>query len=142
MILKRDVTLNDRVLIANLPDENEDCKQFGKTMVASGWGVDATGNPPFVKRNKLWTVKQQCLKDSKCNGYPGKTFNGEIMICVGDKKQPRNSACGGDSGGKNMLLFLMGIEIYYFILNYFRMSQNMQVEFYVLFGPIVHFQVL
>ena len=103
--MKKDVTLSNRVQIANLPRENEDCKGFGKTMVISGWGADAYGGRPSGKNNTLWTVKQQCLVDSKCDGN-GRVFKGDVMVCAGDKAEPNNSACHGDYGGMNEFISL------------------------------------
>ena len=97
--LEKDVILNKKVQIAQLPNENEKCAEYGKNMVISGWGltwpkrINATNS-------RLPTVpmylKQQCLNISFCPLLI-ESFN---EICVGDLVDPRNSACQGDSGGK------------------------------------------
>ena len=90
---------------ANLPKEKETCKQFEKQMYASGWGYNQYDeNQP----DKLWTVKQQCLAAIDCadrlnisdgRWFDKSWFDKDTMICVGDKENPDNSACKGDSGG-------------------------------------------
>ena len=97
--LEKEVILNEKVQIAQLPNENEKCAEYGKNMVISGWGLT------WAKRinetnSRLPTVpmylKQQCLNISFCPLLI-ESFN---EICVGDLVDPRNSACQGDSGGK------------------------------------------
>ena len=104
LVLKKDVTLNERVGIAEIPLENEDCKQLGKNMDVTGWGFDGSGFGLQV-HDKLWTVKQECLRNSLCEANDDNiAFENDSMICIGDEQTPNNSACGGDSGGKTLNL--------------------------------------
>lgn len=93
IVLKREVTLNKDVQLANLPKPDALCPT-GKVMIVSGWGYDFYN----LTRNedKLYAVKQQCLDISKCPFYIG---DPKYALCVGDLADPDNSACGGDSGG-------------------------------------------
>ena len=97
------MTLNERVGIAELPKENEDCKQFGKDMDVTGWGLGAVDfqDEIIMENDKLWTVKQECLRNSLCEANTDNIlFEKDSMICIGDEQTPSNGACNGDSGGK------------------------------------------
>ena len=106
IILKKHVDFNSpfgtkTIQPANLPKEKETCQQFGKQMDASGWGYNMYAEK---KPDKLWTVRQECLAPIDCADKEIDTdgaswFEEDTMICVGDKENPDNSACMGDSGG-------------------------------------------
>ena len=98
IVLRWEVTLSQSVQIANLPGPDASCPT-GKVMIACGWGRDIYNR--FRKLNKLYAVKQQCLDISECPDYVGEQ---KYTLCVGDLEDPRNSACGGDSGGNKILL--------------------------------------
>ena len=105
LVLKKDVTFNERVGIAEIPTENEDCKQLGKDMDVTGWGLDSVEfqDEIFKEHDKLWTVKQECLRNSLCEANTdGIPFQEDSMICIGDEQTPANSACSEDSGGESI----------------------------------------
>ena len=99
--MEKDVTLNQKVQIASLPTENEECKQFGKTMDISGWGITWRKGETHVDGrdpNKPMYFEQECIDEKHCD-IKTKSFNKNTMICVGDRQNPANSVCQGDSGG-------------------------------------------
>ena len=78
-----------------LPQPNDDCAQFGKTMVFAGWGMDISTNSGH---DKLWRVAQECLPLEKCN-RPDDVIGWDMTLCVGDETKMENTPCWGDSGG-------------------------------------------
>ena len=110
------------------PDEDEDCTSFGEVMDTSGWGQAGIGQP---RPNELWTVKQQCLAPTDCTRSG---FNESIMICVGDKDTPENSACVGDSGGIYTIFEVLDIASNLIIIFIFDLSR-LCVYFCILKGP-------
>ena len=93
LVLKEKVVPNKYVKIADLPRSDATCPK-GKRLIVSGWGLDM--HHPTRNINRLSAVLQECLPQEKCEiSEKMKPF----YLCVGDSKQPRNSACNGDSGG-------------------------------------------
>ena len=100
--MEKDVILNENVQIAQLPEENEECAEYGQNMVISGWGLTwGKGQNSAINRapDVPMYLEQQCLNFSRC---PVRThpLSEKVMICVGDLDEAHNSACSGDSGGK------------------------------------------
>ena len=95
IFLKEDAVLSKNVQLALLPEANEACPT-GNNLILSGWGLD-----PYkgVHHHILWAVKQACLDVTKCDRFDSLEDKG-LILCVGDKKDPRNSGFHGDSGGK------------------------------------------
>ena len=99
IILEKKVELGKTIKIARLPEENELCPT-GRKMIISGWGRDYFR--PFMHREKLWAVMQECIDARQCTKLS--TINPkENLLCVGDSENPLNNACYGDSGGKYFL---------------------------------------
>ena len=92
LVLKQEVTPNNKIQIANLPKENELCPN---ELVVSGWGKDVTREK--IAKRFLWAVKQECFHISKCPNFVG---NETLALCAGDSKNELNSGCVGDSGGR------------------------------------------
>ena len=88
-------------MVVNLPKEDEYCP-IGKNLIVSGWGKDYYRDRWNVKRH-LWGVEQQCVNVDKCTRYTG---DPNVILCVGDSEEHANSACYGDSGGRNSLVIL------------------------------------
>ena len=99
-VLKEDVTLNDNVMVVNLPKEDANCS-LGKELIVSGWGIDEYQG--VGKHRYLWAVKQQCIDVSECTRYTG---DPKAVLCVSDPEQPANSACHADSGGNNKFVII------------------------------------
>ena len=97
IFLKEDAILNDNVQLASLPRTNQACPP-GNNLTLSGWGRDPL-RPNRPAHNILWAVKQECLDVGKCDRF-GSLTDKNIILCVGDKADPRNSGYRGDSGGK------------------------------------------
>ena len=101
--LGTNVLLNEKVQIAQLPNENEECAEYGKHMVISGWGKTwSKGENNTVVRSPdvPMYLEQQCLNVSRCPVLADSPYYPIHEICVGDLEDARNSACYGDSGGK------------------------------------------
>ena len=97
--LEKEVILNEKVQIAQLPNENEECAEYGKNMVISGWGKTWSKGENFnVGRfpDVPMYLEQQCLNVSHCPALSDSDYE----ICVGDLDGTHNSICKGDSGGK------------------------------------------
>ena len=111
IFLKEDAILNDNVQLASLPQSNQDCPP-GNSLTLSGWGTDPTiprCPPHCTPHNALWAVKQECLDIEECDRF-GSLTDKNIILCVGDKTNPRNSGFKGDSGGKFKMRYL-SVEI-------------------------------
>ena len=95
IFLKEDAILSDNVQLASLPRINQDCPP-GNSLTLSGWGKD-----PYQKEDHhiLWAVKQECLDVGECDRFDS-LKDKDLVLCVGDKRDPRNSGYRGDSGGK------------------------------------------
>lgn len=93
LVLKENAQLNDKVVIAKLPEDDDSCNH-GKELVVSGWGVDWLNE--IKAHNYLWAVKQECLETEECEHIRG---DPKVQLCIGDKEDDTNSACKGDSGG-------------------------------------------
>ena len=107
IFLKEDAILNDNVQLASLPQSNQDCPT-GNSLTLSGWGSDPT--IPFHPGHYiLWAVKQECLHIGECDRF-GSLTDKNIILCVGDRTNPRNSGFRGDSGGKFLMKYL-SVEI-------------------------------
>ena len=107
IFLKEDAILNDNVQLASLPQSNQDCPP-GNSLTLSGWGSDPT--IPFHPGHYiLWAVKQECLDIGECDRF-GSLTDKNIILCVGDRTNPRNSGFRGDSGGKFLMKYL-SVEI-------------------------------
>ena len=102
IFLKEDAILNANVQLASLPRSNQDCPP-GNSLTLSGWGrdplCDSYVDPNCPERHILWAVKQECLDVGKCDRFVS-LKDKSIILCVGDKTDPRNSGFHGDSGGK------------------------------------------
>ena len=99
--------MNDNVQLASLPQSNQDCPT-GNSLTLSGWGSDPT--IPFHPGHYiLWAVKQECLDIGECDRF-GSLTDKNIILCVGDRTNPRNSGFRGDSGGKFLMKYL-SVEI-------------------------------
>jgi len=94
IFLEKDAKLSKDVQMASLPQNDEKCPP-GNVLTLAGWGDD-----PYLNEEHhiLWAVKQECLDINKCNRFSHLPNDGPI-VCVGDKKDPRNSGFVGDSGG-------------------------------------------
>ena len=99
--------MNENVQLASLPRSNQDCPP-GNSLTLSGWGRDPN-RPNRPPHNILWAVKQECLDVGKCGRF-GSLTDKNIILCVGDKADPRNSGYRGDSGGKFLMKYL-SVEI-------------------------------
>ena len=89
-------------MVVNLPKPSKLAKcPLGKVLVVSGWGEDHYN--PFKIVRHLWAVEQECLNVTECISHTG---DPQVILCVGDSKKPANSACHGDSGGKNKLVII------------------------------------
>ena len=100
--LEKDVTLNKKVQIAKLPNENEECDKYGKNMVISGWEVTWSKGENSTEHRFAdvpMYLEHQCLNVSRC---PLLTESNP-MICVGDLEDDHNSACAKVRGGKILL---------------------------------------
>ena len=95
--------------IIRLPEEqdenndayNDKCpKDWEKNFIVSGWGYDY-----YLQRipNVPQQVLQKCLDSSKCGCEVD--CEGIPTLCAGDLQTTSNSACFGDSGGKNIAVF-------------------------------------
>ena len=111
IFLKEDAVLNAYVQLASLPRSNQDCPP-GNSLTLSGWGDDPL-RPNWPARHTLWAVKQECLDVGECDRF-GSLKDPSIILCVGDKTDPRNSGFHGDSGGKIFTKCLI-VEILTFI---------------------------
>ena len=99
IILAKKVELGKTIKIARLPQVNGPCPT-GRKMIISGWGIDVFR--PFMHREKLWAVMQECIDARQCTKLS--TINPkENLLCVGDSENPLNNGCYGDSGGKFFL---------------------------------------
>ena len=97
--LEKDVILNKKVQIAQLPNENEKCAEYGKNMVISGWGKTWSKGENYTDGyfpDVPMYLEHQCLNVSRCPVLSESDYE----ICVGDLKDAHNSVCIGDSGGK------------------------------------------
>ena len=103
-VLKTPAILTENVKIANLPAPDASCRALGKNLVVSGWGSSIIWDAPNKVRYRdnrfLWAAKQECLNITLCDRYIG---DKKDALCAGDLSESRNSASGGDSGGKNRL---------------------------------------
>ena len=94
LVLRNAPNLSSKqVKIVNLPKSDSTCPKH-KIMVTSGWGTDTLGGT--AKRQRLWTVLQECLPMDMCGKV---TTTKRIHLCVGDTIEGDNSAYPGDSGG-------------------------------------------
>ena len=62
--LKTDIVYGNKYQPAFLPNLEEDCIPFGKTMIFSGWGKEP-GQRSSRYDEKLKRLAQQCLPSSK-----------------------------------------------------------------------------
>ena len=101
--------MTTNVNIIRLPEEqdesndayNDRCpNDWEKNFIVSGWGYDSLKRKP----NVLLRVLQKCLASSRCGYEEGDDKS--PMLCAGDLQTTSNSACKGDSGGKNIAVFL------------------------------------
>ena len=95
--LTNNIILNDKVAVAQLPNENDSCENLSVNV--SGWGIHV----PLGRRlssDKLRTVELTCLPRRYCNADEYSSyFDYDTMICGGNLKYPKKGACMGDSGG-------------------------------------------
>ena len=102
IILEDEVKLNDKIALIELPKPNAGCPPGKMPFVVSGWGKDRPKHPnlplELVPATRfLQAVRQECLSIDECKTY---TDDPSLVFCVGDPKNPTNSPCQGDSGGK------------------------------------------
>ena len=102
IILEDEVKLNDKIALIELPKPNAGCPLGKMPFVVSGWGKDRPKHPnlplELVPATRfLQAVRQECLSIDECKTY---TDDPSLVFCVGDPKNPTNSPCQGDSGGK------------------------------------------
>ena len=111
--LKEPVEFNFNVAPACLPDERFSWNETGRKMTVSGWGLlkygrDERGNwndnPYNMLPRKLQKLEVPGINIDKCRkmyaAHPDRKHNiADNMICAGDRKNGKISACQGDSGG-------------------------------------------
>ena len=71
LLLQKEVALNDKISLIQLPHENAGCPSGKRPFVISGWGVDQPKNPnvPFGQAPSsrfLQAVRQECLSIDEC----------------------------------------------------------------------------
>ena len=102
LLLQKEVALNDKISLIQLPHESAGCPSGKRPFVISGWGVDQPKNPnvPFGQAPSsrfLQAVRQECLSIDECIR---KDYDQALVWCVGDSTNSQNAGCKGDSGGK------------------------------------------
>ena len=106
LVLKENASRFENVAAIDLTAADIDCKEFEElSMNVTGWGIDTN----IGKRHeKLWTVRQSCIPTECCKfGLDLEGLNEVDYLCVGDKEEPRNSGCHGDSGGNAYLFYVL-----------------------------------
>ena len=94
LVLQKEVNLNEMVKIPKLPEANDPCPDE-KELISSGWGQTWDNGRKYLPI-ALHAIGQYCLDPlTKCPKFNGR----EDILCLGDPKNPENSACWQDGGG-------------------------------------------
>ena len=104
ILLQKEVALNDKISLIQLPQENAGCPSGKMPFVISGWGVDRPKTLNVfetifdsMSSRFLQAVRQDCLSIDDCIE---KNYDQALVWCIGDLANPQNAGCKGDSGGK------------------------------------------
>ena len=100
VVLTQLINYRPGIAKVELPNPNDDCAKFGKTMIIAGWGLDISTN---TRHDKLWRVAQECIPMERCN-HRDDVLGWDMTICVGDETKMENTPCWGDSGGNQIFL--------------------------------------
>ena len=108
LVLEKEIILNDKINIVNMPLPNESCEKL--TVNLNGWGIYEPWGYHHTS-SQLRTVELACLPESVCNANTfSKAFDPKTMICGGNIEYPKKGSCMGDSGGR--LIFYISNKRY------------------------------